>query len=770
MNKTVSINLGGIFFHIEEQAYQQLEQYLNRIQQYFAADNNAQEMLEDIEARIAEMFQEQLQKEKRPVVLSTDVRAMIHLMGMPEQIAEPLLDNTQSTSSQNRNEQLEEDAATDAGLHIPKRRLYRNVDDKVVAGVASGLAAYFGIDDPVWIRLGFALSTLLGISPIIYPILWAIVPPAKTPAQKLAMRGKPINLANIEEGFKEEFSTIKKNINSLNTQDARNQITAFFQQLLQVADEALQRISPYFARILRLLALILGISILVSLIGAVVGLLGFVFNVLRLLFDFVFSYKLPVIIALASLASLLLIPIIGLTYWLLNQTMGVRIPYPKQWRAALGGLWLAGLFFLFGSSASIYSNNFSSQTHIDKFADLTTPTANAIIIEGNTSAEVQMSSRQNDKKFRFNRTNFFFDSDKKTITAEGVRLNIIKSDDDQMHLEQHLSASGSTAAEAQEALQNIRYNFSQNDSVLVFPTHFDFDSKWRNQHLELTLQVPVGKTIFLAPSSGEVIYDIQNQQDMLDSKMLGKWWLMTPTGLSLVDNNDNINTKANLPLTTKFDEFDERVFEVSPDDNVREIQLPEFNMIHLSGNTIIDIQQGSNYSVKVLGNKETVEAIELVVDDEEMQVKYNPNHSNLAKIQITMPSLTSLNLSGVSQARISGFEQEDEKIELQLSGSSRCHAQLDAEDLAIEMSGSTLIWLNGTIENVEANISGASSLDATQSTWQNAAINVSGACLAKVNVTQQLDCSATGSSQVWYKGKPTEVTTKILDAASIQAE
>ena len=200
MNKVFNINLGGYPFTIDEDAYEHLSSYLKTIHRHFRASDGYEEITGDIEARLAELFQESL--DNRPIVTLKDVRNAIAIMGTPEDFgAEAAFD-------------ADEDEAPKTGAKTKYRtgkRLFRNPDDEVIGGVCSGIAAYFGIPDPLWVRLLFVLIAISGgVGIPAYLILWAILPKAESASDRLSMRGEPINVSNIGkiiEGEMEHLST-----------------------------------------------------------------------------------------------------------------------------------------------------------------------------------------------------------------------------------------------------------------------------------------------------------------------------------------------------------------------------------------------------------------------------------------------------------------------------------------------------------------------------------------------------------------------------------
>ena len=186
MKKTITINLGGTVFHIDEDAYRLLEEYLRSVGNHYSGDPASSEILEDIEARMAELFRERMVSGKEVITLA-NAREVISIMGYPEDF-------------------MEEDPADgyERARRTRYRRIYRDPDSRVLGGVCGGLGAYFNID-PLVFRLLFVVITLAGGAGILlYIIFWIVVPEAKTTAQKLEMRGEPVNTSNIGKKVKED--------------------------------------------------------------------------------------------------------------------------------------------------------------------------------------------------------------------------------------------------------------------------------------------------------------------------------------------------------------------------------------------------------------------------------------------------------------------------------------------------------------------------------------------------------------------------------------
>lgn len=195
MKITVSINLGGYSFNIDEDAYTELKRYLKNLELHFAGEESSSEILSDIETRMAELFRTKLTSYKQ-VINIEDVRQAMSVMGTPEDIS----DNDGPSAR---------DKFTSPGYH----RMYRDTDHRIIGGVCAGMGAYWDVE--VWIiRIIFVVLAMMGgLGLLVYLILYIVIPEAKTTAQKIEMKGNPVNIHNIKDSVKKEFDTVRKNMN-----------------------------------------------------------------------------------------------------------------------------------------------------------------------------------------------------------------------------------------------------------------------------------------------------------------------------------------------------------------------------------------------------------------------------------------------------------------------------------------------------------------------------------------------------------------------------
>ncbi|MFB6257652.1 MAG: PspC domain-containing protein [Flavobacteriales bacterium] len=248
MKRTVSANISGIIFHIEEDAYRDLEAYLKKIRGSLAEEEGLEEIMEDIEARIAELFKEATE-DRKEVVTDRDLEHVMDVLGRPEDFSDS---GTGTGEEGSDTERMDSD-----------KRVYRDPDDKVLGGVCSGISAYVGWD-PLWLRLAFALATLIGgVGPIIYILLWVIIPEARTRAEKLHMRGKAVNLDNLKKKMKEESEDLKDRFDRLkeevNSEELKGKSRRFGQKFKEVVQGIFYWIGKGFEKLGALFLILFGL-------------------------------------------------------------------------------------------------------------------------------------------------------------------------------------------------------------------------------------------------------------------------------------------------------------------------------------------------------------------------------------------------------------------------------------------------------------------------------------------------------------------------------
>lgn len=196
MNKVISIHIASTPFFIDEDAYTLLQDYLQKLERWFAGKEGGKEIVSDIESRLSELFSERI-AHKNSVLSIAMVREVIQIMGQPEDFTNETSDSSKEEKTYNQQK--------------IKKQWFRDIDNRALGGVCSGIAAYLNLDT-VWVRIVFALLPFLSFGAIvpIYIVLWIAVPPARTTTQKMQMRGENITIGNIEKTIKEEFEKVKE--------------------------------------------------------------------------------------------------------------------------------------------------------------------------------------------------------------------------------------------------------------------------------------------------------------------------------------------------------------------------------------------------------------------------------------------------------------------------------------------------------------------------------------------------------------------------------
>lgn len=341
MKKTFTVNLNGTVFHIDEDAYQLLENYLSNLRIHFSREEGSDEIMSDFEARISELLNERIRL-GFSVITIEHVEEVIQRMGKPEELF----------AGEEKNAGSEFSAATEttAGASDRKfrKRLMRDPDDKMLGGVASGLAAYFGLDTTL-LRLVMILLLIVSMTvpiTIIYIVLWLVLPLARTATDRLMMRGEPVNLENIGRTVTDGFEKASDDMRAyIRTNAPRTQ----FQKIADF-------IVSFFAAVFKVGAVLLGILLipvfifvlfilLIVVFALIVGGWSAVFSYLPIDSDMYFVSEMPNYMAVwGSISGILLlgIPLMALLYRLFRRSLNLGpMAGAVKWMLLL--VWLASL-------------------------------------------------------------------------------------------------------------------------------------------------------------------------------------------------------------------------------------------------------------------------------------------------------------------------------------------------------------------------------------------------------------------------------------------
>lgn len=519
MNKTVNINLANTLFHIDDDAYNKLRRYLESIKRSFAGTPGSDEIIADIEARIAELFLEKMENE-RQVITQKQVDEVINVMGQPEDymVDEDIFED-------------EPKKAYERTTTVRSKKLYRDIDQKYIGGVCAGLEHYLGFD-ALWIRLIFILlAVFTGFGLIAYILLWILVPEAATTSQKLDMRGEPINISNIERKVKEGFGDVADKVKNVDYEKVGNKVKSGSKTFFDTLGDIIMFLFKIFGKFIGIMLIIIGASILIGLFVALftVGM----FNAVNFpgvdFYEIVNTTGAPV-----WAVSLLLFFAIGIPFFFILY-LGLKIlvnnlkSIGNIAKFSLLGLWLISIGSLFAlgvRQAAEFAN--VGSVHEDYEVMMENPADTLFISMKDTGYPYGMQD------VHFGRMTFTYDKDdNRILISDEVDIRIRQSDDEQVKINVRKDSQGSSVRAARDRAKNINYNYEVKENQILLDEHLttDVSNKARNQEVTVTIYVPEGKILILKESThGHIGRGIENDKDYYRSSMVGYTWIMGSDG------------------------------------------------------------------------------------------------------------------------------------------------------------------------------------------------------------------------------------------------
>jgi len=486
MNKTVNMNLGGFFFHIDEDAYQKLNRYFDAIRASLSKEGR-DEIMNDIESRISELFSEKLTSSKQVLSLK-DVDDVIAVMGQPEDY---------------KIENDEPSKANYAYTNSTSRKLYRDREEGIIGGVLAGLGHYFGIDK-VWLRIIMLVLLLsFGTGFLLYIILWIVMPEAITTSEKLEMKGEPINISNIEKKVKEGFAEFSDTLNNLDHSKIATEAKNGAQKIGSTLGDIIISIMKVFAKFIGAIMVFVGGLMLISLL-----------------------------ITLFTMGSTEYVHMPWLEYFnTFNYTN------TSMWLIAFLFFLAIGIpfFFLLLLGLKILVNNLKSIGSIAKYTLLAVWISSVIALIAigvKTSKEIAFENKVVDKttlsisptdtltlKFRHNdfyakdvdnRDDFRLVQDSlghDYMYSNDVSLEIMPTDGNVAYIQIEKNANGVSMSEARKRATTIEYKFERVGNTLFFDNYIlmDVKDKFRGQEVTIYLYLPKGT--YIKPDSSLRYYD-----------------------------------------------------------------------------------------------------------------------------------------------------------------------------------------------------------------------------------------------------------------------
>ena len=521
MNKTIIININGIVFHIEEDAYEVLRAYMTDVKRHFAYSADSEEIVTDIENRLAEMFSERLASESKQVIVAHDVSEVIGIMGNVadfdvEEDAEPAFSYNSNTSFKG------------------EKKLLRDMDDRVIAGVCAGVGHYFDIE-PRWMRLTILFLVFFGGTGImLYIILWIVMPRALSRADKMAMKGEPINIQTFKKNFDDEVEGLRHGIHRASNEAG---------PIIEKAAGAIGGILKIVFKVIGAFIIFIGAMVL---FGLVVGLLAFLgiwqstdlnqfpYNIVNPEYKSVISFSAFVIV---------FIPLVALILFAIRVLFN-RTVVSRTGSFAMLIIWLAGLGLGVYYGARI-GGQFTDEATFSQTIDLQSDSVYYLKLNPAKFLTKEDSISYNIDKGRFKGKMIVNADDHDFNMPRNVRLRIELSDGTKGILNQEFSAKGPNFETALKTAQQTNYQFLQKDSLLQLDwnTRLRKGQLWRDQRVDLTLRIPKNTTLII---DGELNRYLENYNlsDCQPSGSLDQGiseWVMTEDGLKC--KNDSLYRK-----------------------------------------------------------------------------------------------------------------------------------------------------------------------------------------------------------------------------------
>jgi phage shock protein PspC (stress-responsive transcriptional regulator) len=882
MKKNISINLQGIIFHLEDDGYEVLSRYLQEVKAHFASYQGHDEIVADIEGRIAELFSARLSVNKQVITL-LDVEEMTAKMGRvsdfatePDEDEDTYTEPTAADASRGfaggptpadteprrlyRDLAHRKIAGVCAGLaqyfrvnplvvrlifmalvllpnvfgiydHFPGtgmfrhrfdfgglaliayavlwitlpkrtdapapidtldfggkltgRKLFRDTDTGKVGGVATGLAAYFQTD-VVLVRVLFLLGAFatFGSTIVAYLILWAVVPEARTVSEKMQMRGDAVTLSGIDNSLRSNA------FDGDATAMPNRPLGTYLESAARQARPAVDFVGTLIRWAAAAILLFLGGSSLLTVLGFAGAALGVIssdsvihtdnsFRMGEESFNSVMHNVQPWGIAAATLA--LGIPALALLL------LGVRLILRRSALGRTGGLvllalWLLGLVGSAAAGGQIFRDTRTRATYTTtrRLAPVFGP---GIVLDSHNMDDFMGSEVDLDL----------------TPADSGVAP----------YIEEEYLARGRTQNSARlTAQQSILYNITQQDSTITFDQGITLreNAPYRGQKLSLTLHLPLDKTYRLTPLFIERLEDEdftngrRPSDDQTHRARLTREGKFTCLDCPASDNDDSTaaeddddetvilndnGTKLKVHVNSDGDEPNVRITTLAPAFNTNPGHYgpgrkkltsdEEFSEIEVHGAFQVMVRQGDGYQVEAAGRTKDLDDVRLEVQGDRLVVRNRNNNGILSAlrlengpvlVQVTIPRLRHLQVSGACQADVRGFRDED--LRLEASSASIVRLDVNVPRLDLDLSSASQTTVQGSAHELTIDGSSASQVEAAGLRANRVSLDLSSGSQAKVHAVDALTADLSSGSLARYSGSPSEIKRDLSSGSTLE--
>ncbi|TNE53449.1 MAG: PspC domain-containing protein [Bacteroidetes bacterium] len=699
MNKILNINLGGYALTIDDDAYEYLQSYLDSIRQRFSESEGRDEIMNDIEARLGELISTNMGN--RTIVMLPDVEAAVEVMGKPEDFGgEPIQEPAAGRSKKRK--------------FRPGKRLFRDEEDAVIGGVCSGLTAYFGMKDTVWMRLIFVVLALIsfGFWVPAYLLLWILVPPARTAADRLAMRGETANVENIAREIEHGVERLSKKVNEFGSNAA---ISSAGRNTAAAASGCLTVLGKL------ILGFIIFIAIMLILgLGSawVAGILAF-FTAQPYIGYFSPLSTGATYLGFINAFFIISIPIIALVLWLSRTIFSYKAP---AWLGSGMVVLLVLNVISFFLLASLGATKYREGGSISKNLDLSGVYSDTL--------RVELAGSGDTGDYWFADGDGFAIGDDRLKFNEMVRINIRKSASGRFECVQSIRARGATSGEAVNNAEQTLYNIAVEGNILRLPSGYAIPKgeKWKVQEVRLTIGVPEGKSIMFGKVINRQVRDVDYADPSHDYSVRnspGKAFRMTDRGLVCGD-------------CPQFGDSDYRSGRY-------------YEKFILEGNFETEIIDGDKFSISFEGPQNERDAVETIRSGDNLTLTTRGKTlGGSLRCIIRTPVFTSLYADHTGNVTIRGFREG--RASITAKGPVTIRGFFDSRELNMTLSEQSRAELVGNGDNLEATLSDGATLEASGWRTSRADISASGASTVKAQVNDRARIKSDETSSIKIEG------------------
>lgn len=516
MKKTVNVNLAGTFFHIDEDAYGKLSRYLDAIRKSLSDPQGSDEIIRDIEARIAELFSEKIESRSQVISLN-ELDQVIAVMGQPEDymVDEEIFEDASSTNTGKKSSKTSYSSSTSSTTF--SKKLFRDVDDKFIAGVSSGIGHYIGVD-AIWVRLVWVILVLAGLgSPIpIYILLWILVPAAETTSDKLKMTGEPINISNIEKKFKEGYDNVADKLKNADYDKYGQKIKSGSSDFFETLGRILLTVLKIFVKFIGVILIIVSIA---NLIALIIGM--FTFGSV----DFWGQGEMMDYISLVDtsltpiwLVSLLVFFAVGIPFFALF-ILGLKLLVDNL--KSIGTTAKIVLFVLWITSV-IGLGILGIRQATEQAYDGDFITENALPIRSGDTLKIAMyaDTQYNHKVNRRNGIKVLYnENNEKVMYSNDIRLIIRHTNENEGKIVVEKKAEGNSFINAKNRAEAIDYSYDVTGNRLLLDGFFTTETSnfYRNQEVEIIVYLPIGTILYADENTYSFHRNESRYNDILDN-------------------------------------------------------------------------------------------------------------------------------------------------------------------------------------------------------------------------------------------------------------